>query len=114
MTAIRRLGSAADLDAATVRQVSAGALVSIEPALANFVQAHCDQARAALSSGAAVYGVTTGMGALSGVLLTDAEQRVHQRNLLIGRATGGPPWLPETDVREIGRASCRERVCLVV
>ena len=101
MTAIRRLGSAADLDAATVRQVSAGALVSIEPALANFVQAHCDQARAALSSGAAVYGVTTGMGALSGVLLTDAEQRVHQRNLLIGRATGGPPWLPETDVRAI-------------
>ncbi len=41
------------------------------------------------------------MGALSGVLLTEAEQRAHQRNLLIGRATGGPPWLPEADVRAI-------------
>ena len=41
------------------------------------------------------------MGALSTVRLSDAEQRVHQQNLLLGRATGGPPWLPEADVRAI-------------
>ena len=101
MTDIQTLTTAADLDATAVRQISAGALVSIEPALASTIQAHCDEARAALRSGAPAYGVTTGMGALSGVLLTEAEQRAHQRNLLIGRATGGPPWLPEADVRAI-------------
>ncbi len=42
MTASQSLTSAADLDASTVRQVSAGAVVSINPALASTVQAHCD------------------------------------------------------------------------
>jgi histidine ammonia-lyase len=41
------------------------------------------------------------MGALSKVRLTEAEQQAHQRNLLLGRATGGPPWLAEADVRAI-------------
>jgi len=48
-----------------------------------------------------VYGVNTGMGALSGVRLTEAEQRAHQRNLLLARATGGPPWLGEADARAL-------------
>ncbi len=95
------LSSAADLDAAAVRQVSAGRPVRLAAPLLAAVQAHCDRARAVLRSGASVYGVTTGMGALSSVSLTDAEQRAHQRNLLLGRATGGPPWLPEADVRAI-------------
>ena len=48
-----------------------------------------------------MYGVNTGMGALSGVRLTEAEQRAHQRNLLLARATGGPPWLGEADARAL-------------
>ena len=48
-----------------------------------------------------VYGVNTGMGALSGVRLTQAQQREHQRNLLLARATGGPPWLDEADARAL-------------
>ncbi|MFB6720233.1 aromatic amino acid lyase [Kribbella sp. NPDC056345] len=55
----------------------------------------------ALSSGSAVYGVNTGMGAMSKVRLSESEQRIHQRNLLLGRAVGGPPWLPADEVRAV-------------
>jgi histidine ammonia-lyase len=95
------LTSAADLGAAAVRRISGGLEVRLAPVLASEMQAQCDRARAVLHSEAAVYGVNTGMGALSSVRLTDAKQRAHQRNLLVGRATGGPPWLAETDVRAI-------------
>ncbi len=84
-----------------MRRISAGWQVRLAPALTSAVQAQCDRARAVLRSEAAVYGVNTGMGALSSVRLTDAEQHVHQRNLLLGRATGGPPWLAGADVRAI-------------
>src|SRR5580698_10048616 len=59
------------------------------------------RARAELRRGHPVYGVNTGMGALSGVRLTEAEQLVHQRQLMLARATGGPPWLDAADVRAI-------------
>jgi histidine ammonia-lyase len=95
------LTSAADLDAAAVRRISEGLQVRLVPALASEVQTQRDRARAVLRSEAAVYGVNTGMGRLSSVRLSDAEQQVHQRNLLVGRATGGPPWLAEADVRAI-------------
>jgi len=101
MAADLELTSAADLNAATVRRISAGLQVRLSPALASAVQAQCDKARAVLSGDAAVYGVNTGMGALSSRRLTEAEQQAHQRNLLLGRATGGPPWLAEADVRAI-------------
>jgi histidine ammonia-lyase len=55
----------------------------------------------ALASGEAVYGVNTGMGNLSKRRLTEDEQRVHQRNLLLGRAVGGPPWLPPDEARAV-------------
>ena len=48
-----------------------------------------------------VYGVNTGMGRLAGVALDAEQQSSHQRNLLIGRAVGGPPWLPAQDVRAL-------------
>jgi histidine ammonia-lyase len=48
-----------------------------------------------------VYGVNTGMGALSSVRLTEEQQRSHQRNLLLARAAGGPPWLSPPEVRAI-------------
>lgn len=55
----------------------------------------------ALAAGEPVYGVNTGMGALSKRRLSDDEQRVHQRNLLLGRAVGGPPWLPADEARAV-------------
>ncbi|MFJ8916174.1 aromatic amino acid lyase [Amycolatopsis sp. NPDC102389] len=44
-----------------------------------------------------VYGVNTGMGRLAGVSVEGSA--AHQRNLLIGRAVGGPPWLSAEEVR---------------
>ncbi|GAA1588827.1 aromatic amino acid lyase [Kribbella sancticallisti] len=56
---------------------------------------------AALSGGDPVYGVNTGMGAMSKRRLDEDEQRAHQRNLLLGRAAGGPPWLPPDEARAV-------------
>ena len=88
-------------DLGLVRAVAAGQAVSIAPALLATVQRHCSQARQALRDGRPVYGVNTGMGALSSVRLTEQQQLTHQRNLLLARATGGPPWLNPPDVRAI-------------
>jgi histidine ammonia-lyase len=46
---------------------------------------------AALDVGGPVYGVTTGMGALSEVGLDDAARARHSEALLTARAVGGPP-----------------------
>ena len=96
--AITEAGSA---DLGLVRAVAAGQAVSIAPALLATVQQHCSRARQALHDGRPVYGVNTGMGALSSVRLTERQQLTHQRNLLLARATGGPPWLSPPDVRAI-------------
>jgi histidine ammonia-lyase len=101
MTGTTVIDAAADLNTAVIRAVSSGLQIRLGPGLVSQVQAQCELGRAALRRGSEAYGVTSGMGALSTVRLSDAEQRVHQQNLLLGRATGGPPWLPEADVRAI-------------
>ncbi len=88
-------------DLGLIRAVADGQPVSIGPGLLAAVQQRCEQARQALRDGQPVYGVNTGMGALSSVRLTEAQQRSHQRNLLLARATGGPPWLSPSEVRAI-------------
>jgi histidine ammonia-lyase len=88
-------------DLGLIRAVAAGRAVGIAPDLLAAVQDRCDQARRALADGRLVYGVNTGMGALASVRLTEQQQRSHQRNLLLARATGGPPWLAEPDVRAV-------------
>ncbi|WP_203590731.1 aromatic amino acid lyase [Streptomyces sp. SID13031] len=55
----------------------------------------------ALTTGDPVYGVNTGMGAMSNVRLTEPEQRIHQHNLLLARAAGGEPWLPALEARAV-------------
>jgi histidine ammonia-lyase len=90
-----------DLDASRVREIAAGRRIELAPALLAAVDRQCGAAREVLASGAAVYGVNTGMGALSGVPLTGPEQLAHQRNLLLARAAGGPPWLDAADTRAI-------------
>ena len=82
-----------DPDLGLVRAVAAGHAVIVEQDLLDAVQRRCDEARRALRDGRPVYGVNTGMGALSKVRLTEQQQLSHQHNLLLARATGGPPWL---------------------
>src|SRR5581483_8706481 len=88
-------------DPGLIRAVAAGRPVAIEDGLLAAVQARCERVRQALRDGQPVYGVNTGMGALSKVRLTEEQQRSHQRNLLLARATGGPPWLSPPEVRAI-------------
>jgi histidine ammonia-lyase len=88
-------------DPGLIRAIAAGQPVAIADSLLAAVQERCEQVRRALRDGQPVYGVTTGMGALSSVRLTEQQQRSHQRNLLLARAAGGPPWLSPPEVRAI-------------
>jgi histidine ammonia-lyase len=90
-----------DPDPGLIRAVAVGRRVAIAPGLLAAVQRSCEQARQALRGGQPVYGVNTGLGALSSVRLTEEQQRSHQRNLLLARAAGGPPWLDPPEVRAI-------------
>ena len=92
---------AGDADLGLIRAVAAGQAVSIGTGLLAAVQRRCEQARQALRDGRPVYGVNTGLGALSSVRLTEPQQVSHQRNLLLARATGGPPWLSPPEVRAL-------------
>jgi histidine ammonia-lyase len=79
-----------------------GAEISVSEAILEEVAANRELVLAALTSAERpVYGVNTGMGKLAGVTLTAAQQAEHQRNLLIGRAVGGAPWLSESEVRAL-------------
>ncbi|MEU0091627.1 aromatic amino acid lyase [Kribbella sp. NPDC006257] len=75
--------------------------LELSPALLERLRTTRYAVLSALRSGAPVYGVNTGMGAMSKVRLSEAEQGVHQRNLLLGRAVGGPPWLPPDEARAV-------------
>ncbi len=97
----RTLHEAADLDPALIDAVAEGQAIRLAPGVLAVLEQSCAQARELLRRGDQVYGVTTGMGALSGVRLSAAEQLRHQQNLLLARATGGPPWLGAADVRAI-------------
>ncbi len=97
----RTVTTPADLSPRLISAVAAGGGLRLAPGLLGDLQRRCEQAREVLRRGDPVYGVSTGMGALSGVRLTGAQQAQHQRNLLLARATGGPPWLPAADVRAI-------------
>ena len=119
MKMARAVMAPADLTAARIGEIAAGGAqpgsaapglgVRLGPELLAGVQRQCEQARAELRRGHPVYGVNTGMGALSGVRLTEAEQLVHQRRLMLARATGGPPWLDAADVQAIYRGPAAQR-----
>jgi histidine ammonia-lyase len=99
--AAHTLHAATELDPRLIAQIAEGQPFRIGSVLAGEVDAACAAARRVLAAGRPVYGVNTGMGALSSVRLTEGQQREHQRNLLLARATGGPPWLPARDVRAL-------------
>jgi histidine ammonia-lyase len=99
--AAAEITEASRADPGLIRAVAAGQGMRIEPALLARVRSQRAAALRALAGGQAVYGVNTGMGALSSVRLTEDQQRSHQRNLLLARATGGPPWLEVAEVRAV-------------
>jgi histidine ammonia-lyase len=101
MTPAREIAFGGDADLALIRSVAAGSGVSIVPELLAAIRRQRAEAVAALADGRLVYGVNTGMGALSSVRLTEQQQRSHQRNLLLARATGGPPWLEVPEARAV-------------
>ncbi len=89
-------------DTTAILAVARGAAVHVDDARLAAVAANrvlVERALAAVDR--PVYGVHTGMGRLAGVALDAAQQAGQQANLLIGRAVGGPPWLPEPDVRAL-------------
>ena len=70
-----------------------GEKLALAPAALERVAAGQAELAALLAHGERVYGVSTGTGWLASVDLDPAAQADHQRNLLLGRAVGGPPWL---------------------
>jgi histidine ammonia-lyase len=84
-----------------IRDVARGQPVSLAPQLLAGLRRQRAAALEALADGRLVYGVNTGMGKLSSVRLTEEQQRSHQRNLMLARATGGPPWLTAAEARAV-------------
>jgi histidine ammonia-lyase len=78
-----------------------GARLALAPAALERVAAGQAELAALLAGGARVYGVNTGMGWLASVDLDPVAQADHQRNLLLGRAVGGPPWLEPAEARAL-------------
>ena len=101
MRPVLEITEAGATDLGLIRSVADGYGVRIGPGLLAVVQRQRAEAMVALADGRLVYGVNTGMGALSAVRLTEQQQRSHQRNLLLARATGGPPWLEEPEARAV-------------
>jgi histidine ammonia-lyase len=90
------------LDSHGIQAVAAGAPVHLADAdLAAVAHNRAEVDAALRAADGPVYGVHTGMGRMVGVPLDDEQQAGQQANLLIGRAVGGPPWLPEPDVRAL-------------
>jgi histidine ammonia-lyase len=78
-----------------------GEKLALAPAALERVAAGQAELAGLLAGGERVYGVSTGTGWLASVDLDPAAQADHQRNLLLGRAVGGPPWLAPAEVRAV-------------
>ncbi|MDQ3784943.1 MAG: aromatic amino acid lyase [Actinomycetota bacterium] len=75
--------------------------IALDPELLNLLKTRRTEMLAALHSGARVYGVNTGTGYLAGADVGEADLLRHQRNLLLGRAVGSPPWLSIEEARAV-------------
>lgn len=108
MSDFARLRSAGDLSRTQIALLARTATrVVLEPALLTEVAANRASVLAALDGDQPVYGVNTGMGALSGVRL-DADARArHQDTLMAGRAVGSAPWLRRDQARAVLAARLR-------
>ena len=97
-----RLTDPAGLDAHAVLAVARGELVpELGDDLIGWLDGRRARMLAALDAGGPVYGVTTGMGALSELGLGEAARARHSEALLTARAAGGPPWLSPAETRAV-------------
>ena len=97
-----RLTDAAGLDARAVLAVARGELVlELGDELIGWLDGRRARMLAALDAGDPVYGVTTGMGAMSEVGLDHAARARQSEALLTARAVGGPPWLSPDETRAV-------------
>lgn len=78
-----------------------GVKLELHPALLDSVRESHEAMRSVIESGALVYGVNTGTGYLAERSLSKSEQVRYQRNLLLGRAVGSPPFLPVEEARAL-------------
>lgn len=91
-----------DITLETVEAVAhEGQTLTIHPALLEAVRRSHEEMRVALANGERVYSINTGTGFLATKDLSEAEQVLHQRNLLLGRAVGSPPFLPPEEARAV-------------
>jgi histidine ammonia-lyase len=96
------LTDAGELDAGAVLAVARGELVlELGDELTGWLDGQRGRMLAALGAGEPVYGVTTGMGALSEVGLDDDARARHSEALLTARMVGGPPWLSPAETRAV-------------
>ncbi|WP_250030986.1 aromatic amino acid lyase [Paractinoplanes maris] len=104
---VRVIRRAPDLDRTVIAELARGA-VRVE-LTAELTGALAESRRSTLADleGRTVYGVNTGMGAMSGLRLDAAAQRHHQDNLMIGRAVGSAPWLRRDQARALLAARLR-------
>jgi histidine ammonia-lyase len=81
--------------------VAAGRPIALSVGLLQALAGKRQEVLTALAGEPAVYGVNTGMGALSGVALDAGQADVQQRSLFLARAVGGPPWLSPLEARAV-------------
>lgn len=91
-----------DISLQTVEAVAyEGRTLTLDPGLLEELRASHVAMLTALEAGRRVYGVNTGVGFLSKTDLGPPERLLHQRNLLLGRAVGSPPFMPPEEVRAL-------------
>ena len=95
------VGAPHDLGPAELLACARGAAPRLAPDLVAVLGRRRSEVLDALLGDHPVYGVTTGMGALTGVRLDAAGQGEQSRRLLVGRAVGGPPWLARDEARAV-------------
>jgi len=99
--------AAEDLGPAEIRSIAHGREIRIGEPLAARVAAVRAAAVVALESTGPVYGVTTGMGDQSRLVVDPADRERHQATLMLGRAVGSPPWLTRLQARAAVAARLR-------
>ena len=96
------IGTAADLGPSAVLRIARdGDTPELSAELTDRIATRRARVLHALASGAPVYGVNTGMGALSERRLDESEQARHQEALMLARSAGGPPWLTREETRAV-------------
>ncbi|WP_433305717.1 aromatic amino acid lyase [Actinoplanes sp. CA-030573] len=97
-----------DLGRAAIEELARGASrLVLAPELLDRLAASRRSTLADLDRDEPVYGVNTGMGAMSGVRLTGEARTRQQNTLMIGRAVGSAPWLRRDESRALLAARLR-------